>query len=625
MCAVAFLVASGLPSSAARASWHAMGPYGGGAEIIRVVPGVKGSVLAATRTGLLFASDNGGASWNNIPSPAQSAGVLHALEIDPRSGAVWYAGMEGSNAQTSGVYRTADAGRSWTLLSATKGIAVWSLSFSPSNPDVIAAGAESGVYLTRDSGATWKLISPAGDPELRPVVSLAFDPGDSKILYAGTTHLPWRTGDGGATWQSIHTGMIDDSDVFSIQVDPLRPDRVLASACSGAYASLDFAHHWKRLNTPTGAFRTYFTALDPRHPDTVFAGTSDGLLKSANDGVTWRKVSLHAVKSIAFDRFVPGRIFFASTDGGLLLSTDNGDNLRESNVGFTSRAFTSLASSGSALYLSSPSDLFSTDNLALRWQNVGAGPEGKMLVVSAAPDSPRTLYGAGYRGLFESADGGKTWQARRGLAEGIRVKALLPRPHGVVFAGTDQGLFRSESAGAWNRVSAAPVDWVQSAGTRAMAALTASAGLVSEDEGATWRKCANPAPGVLWYGLALDPATPATALAATSLGLYRSADGCRSWTPVTGGLEQATAEAVLFHPTRAEEAFVAQGGKVFRSIDGGQTWQPLDGGDGPGLWPSALLILASAPDRLFALVPGRGVFSTTASAEPAVTQHRSYR
>ncbi len=223
--------------NAAKASWHSMGPYGGGAEVIRTLPDAKNSVLAATRTGLLFLSANGGASWDNVPFPAQSAGVLHALEIDPRAGAVWYAGMEGNIAQTSGVYRTSDSGRSWTQLPGTKGISVWSLSFSSSNPDVMAAGTDSGVWLTRDSGATWKLISPPGDPELRPVVSLAFDPGDNKILYAGTTHLPWRTADGGATWQSIHTGMIDDSDVFSIQVDPHRPERVLASACSGAYAS----------------------------------------------------------------------------------------------------------------------------------------------------------------------------------------------------------------------------------------------------------------------------------------------------------------------------------------------------------------------------------------------------
>lgn len=587
-----------------------MGPYGGGAELVRTVPGVKGSVIAATHTGLLFRSDNGGASWKNMPFPAQSEGVLHALEIDPRHGDIWYAGMEGNNAHTSGVYRTSDGGRSWTLLPATKGIAVWSLAFALSNPDVMALGADSGVYLTHNSGGSWKRISPAEDRELRPVVSLAFDPADTNIIYAGTTHLPWRTSDGGATWQSIHTGMIDDSDVFSIEVDPHQPSRVLASACSGAYASYDAAHHWARLKTPLGAFRTYFTTLDPGHPGTIFAGTSDGLLKSANDGLTWRKVSPHPVKSIAFDPFIANRVFFAATDVGLLLSTDGGESLRESNVGFDHRTFTSIADAGNTLYLSGPEGFYWTDTLGRRWQKIAPGTGGeKMLILSAAPDAPHTLFAAGYRGLFESADGGHTWKPREGLPAGIRVKAILPRPRGVVLAGTDRGLFRGNLSGKWSRVEASPVEWVQSTGAHALAALTLNAALVSQDEGVTWRGCATPASDITWYGMALDPASSTTALAATSRGLFRSIDGCRSWTAVAGGLEAATVGVVLFHPTRAKEAFLAQGGRVFRSTNSGESWEPLSD-RGPELWPSSLLVLASAPDRLFALVRGRGIFST---------------
>jgi len=633
---LAALLASG---GMARAEWRSTGPYGGGAEVVRALPDSKDGVVAATRTGLLFRSTNGGASWSNLAFPAQSAGVLHALEIDPRAGSVWYAGVEG-NPKISGVYKTTDAGATWTLLAGTKGIPIWSLAFSPANPDVMAAGAGEGVYLTRDAGVNWKLISPKGDPELRPVVSLAFDPADDKILYAGTTHLPWRTSDGGATWQSIHTGMLDDSDVFSIAVDPRKPERVLASACSGAYGSKDGAGHWKRLETPAGAFRTYFIAMDPRHTDTVFAGTSDGLLKSLNDGATWRKVSAHAVKSIAFDRFSAGRIFFASTDAGLLVSTDAGDTLRESNIGFTNGTFTSLAGAGNALYVTGLDDVYRTENLALRWQSVGTQSVGvqtaaakgvsavpasrQMLVVSAAPDAPKTLLGAGYHGLFESTDGGRTWQSRKGLPEGVRVRALAPRGHGMVLAATDQGLFRSDSAGTWRRVSATPVERVQNAGPRTAVALSSSVALVSDDEGMMWRDCGVPASGAVWYGLALDSGTGSNALAATSRGLFRSADGCRSWTAVLAGIEQATTEAVLFHPTRAGEAFVAQGGQVFRSFDSGATWQPLEDGDQRAMWPSSLLILASAPDRLFALVPGRGVFSISAAAGNAVTQHTSY-
>lgn len=628
----------------ARADWRPLGPFGGGAEVVRTLPGAKDHLIAATRTGLLFRSNNGGASWSNLPFPAETAGVLHALEVDPRSGTVWYAGVEGNTRQQSGVYKTTDGGVTWTQLESTKGLPIWSLAFSPSNPDVMAAGAAEGIYLTRDAGATWKLISPEGDPELRPVVSLAFDPVSDRTLYAGTTHLPWRTTDGGATWQSIHTGMIDDSDVFSIAVDPHQPQRVLASACSGAYASHDAAGHWKRLETPAGAFRTYFIAMDPRHLDTVFAGTSSGLLKSLNDGATWRKVSDHAVKSIAFDRFSPARIFFASVDAGLLLSTDGGDTLRESNVGFTNGTFTSLAGAGSTLYVTGLEEVYRTENLALRWEPAdsqapatrGAAPRAatapepagrQMLVVSTIASAPKTVLGAGYHGLFESRDAGRTWQPRKGLPDGVRVRALLPAAGGVVLAGTDHGLFRGDASGMWDRVSATAIDSVLASGPRKIAAVGAGAALVSEDEGLTWRQCASPGEGIAWYGFALSPAGQGAenvALAATSLGLYRSQDGCQSWSPVTRGLEQATTEAVLFHPTRPREAYVAQAGKIFRSMDAGASWWPLVEDGDTSLWPSSLLILPSAPDRLFALVPGRGVFSTTAAPPAAVTQNTLY-
>jgi photosystem II stability/assembly factor-like uncharacterized protein len=314
---------------------------------------------------------------------------------------------------------------------------------------------------------------------------------------------------------------------------------------------------------------------------------------------------------MSFDPFVPARIFFASTDGGLLVSSDAGDTLRESNTGFANRPFTSLATSGGALYLSGLLDLYQTNDLAQRWQDVGTGPENRnLLALSAAPDAPRTLWGARYRGLFESPDGGKTWQTRPGLPDGVRVKAVLARARGVVLAGTDQGLLRSDATGAWHRMADGPVDQLRSTGSKQIVALSPAAALVSVDDGISWQNCANPAPVLAWYGLEFDRANPDIALAATSRGLFRSVDTCRSWTAITDGLERATVQAVVFHPTRPA-VFAAQGGRVFRSTDAGLSWLPLDNSDRPDLWPSSLLAIASAPQKLFALVPGRGLFSTT--------------
>jgi hypothetical protein len=79
---------------------------------------------------------------------------------------------------------------------------------------------------------------------------------------------------------------------------------------------------------------------------------------------------------------------------------------------------------------------------------------------------------------------------------------------------------------------------------------------------------------------------------------------------VREGLPAATASIVLFHPKRPREAYVAQGGKVFRSTDGGQRWLSLEDDANGNSGPSSLFVLPEVPDRLFALFPRRGVFST---------------
>lgn len=239
--------------------------------------------------------------------------------------------------------------------------------------------------------------------------------------------------------------------------------------------------------------------------------------------------------------------------------------------------------------------------------------------MSVAPDQAGTLYAAGYHGLLKSKDYGKTWTEKASPPASGRFTALLALPHDTLLAGTDHGLFRSSGGSAWESTAtgAEGISSLELSGDHTVAALSVQGAFASADGGATWKRCGEPSPSTVWYGLAFDSAallsqgkTP-TALAATSAGLFRSTDDCGSWARAGEGFPADTVGVVLFHPTRAGEAFAAQDGRVFRSTDGGRNWLPLNDDNEGGVWPSALLVLPEAPDRVFALFPRRGVLSKT--------------
>ena len=109
------------------------------------------------------------------------------------------------------------------------------------------------------------------------------------MIYAGTWHLPWKTTDGGKNWHNIKKGVIDDSDVFSIIIDPEQPKIVFASACSGIYKSENAAELFKKIQgIPSTARRTRVLKQDPANRDVVYAGTTEGLYKTVDGGKSFR-------------------------------------------------------------------------------------------------------------------------------------------------------------------------------------------------------------------------------------------------------------------------------------------------------------------------------------------------
>jgi hypothetical protein len=75
---------------------------------------------------------------------------------------------------------------------------------------------------------------------------------------------------------------------------------------------------------------------------------------------------------------------------------------------------------------------------------------------------------------------------------------------------------------------------------------------------------------------------------------------------------------VVFHPQHAGEALAAQYGLIFRTTDGGRSWRPLGDEGRNGAYPSALLILPGAPQRLFGLFARRGILSTSIDPDQGI-------
>src|SRR5271165_3709782 len=411
--------------TALASDWQLIGPDGGNVRCMAYDPSDPNRILLGTSSSQLFVSHDGGNSW--APFAHLVAGydlVIDHIVFDPSNPQTIYAAGWGLyKDDEGGVFRSDDGGATWRELAGVHGKSIRALAMAPSDHNTLAIGALDGVFRSSDGGATWARITPE-NPEvlenhasMKNFVSVALDPQNPDIVYAGTRHLPWKTSDGGKTWHNLKDGILDDSDVFSIIVDPKTPSRVYASACSGIYKSDNGAELFHRVQgLPHSAIRTRVLKQDPQHPAVVYAGTTGGLWKTLDGGTRWSLVSSPdvIVNDVLIDPRNSNHVLVATDLRGVLVSNDGFAHYTSSNRGFTHRA-------------------------------VGA-------VIADRKDPNRLYVGVmndkEMGGFFISDDAGRNWrQSNRGLAE-RDILSVQQAENGVVFAGTNHGIFSLASLNA---------------------------------------------------------------------------------------------------------------------------------------------------------------------------------
>lgn len=298
------------PSLYAAMRYRLVGPFRGGRAItVAGIPGDPKTLYFGAVGGGVWKSSNGGRTWDPI-FDSQHVASIGAVALAPSDPNIVYVGSGEADMRSDiqagdGMYRSGDAGKTWTHigLTDTRQIAKVVVDLHDANVVYVAAlghqygpNDERGVFKTTDGGRTWnKVLFEDGNTG---AIDLSMDPRDSRVLFASlwqTRRPPWnvyppsngpgsglyKTTDGGAHWtHAVGHGFPAKVGHVGIAISPADSSRVYAQvdtdneATGGVYRSDDAGVTWVKADPEMRIWKRgwYFGQIvaDPKNRDRVY-------------------------------------------------------------------------------------------------------------------------------------------------------------------------------------------------------------------------------------------------------------------------------------------------------------------------------------------------------------------
>jgi photosystem II stability/assembly factor-like uncharacterized protein len=306
--------------------WRMIGPTRGGRTRAACgVPSQPNVFYMGAVNGGVWKSDDFGRTWTPIfdAQPTQSIGAIAVAPSDPN--VIYVASGEGlarpDLALGDGVYKSTDAGKTWTHLGLRNTQGIPALAVDPRDSNRVFAAAlghpyganeERGVYLSTDGGQNWqKVLSKdanvgGSDVEIDPanpdtvyasLWEVRLGPWEDGNQYSGTGGGLFKSTDGGKTWRPLTNGLPKGIIQVDVAIAASQPSRLYASVATnepsvGIYRSEDSGENWSRITTdPRPAGRIGggdlpVPRVDPKHPDIVYIA-STVTMRSTDGGKTW--------------------------------------------------------------------------------------------------------------------------------------------------------------------------------------------------------------------------------------------------------------------------------------------------------------------------------------------------
>jgi len=288
-------------------------------------PGQWQKHYVAMASGNLWKTENNGITWSPV-FEHEGAYALGVVELDPRNPNTVWVGTGENNSQRSvgygdGVYRSLDGGKSWKNMGLKNSGHISMIRVHPDNSDIVwvAAqgplwnpGGDRGLYKTTDAGQSWTRI--LNIDENTGVNEFVIDPADPDIIVASSyqrrRHV-WtlinggpgsgihKTTDGGKTWREISQGVPGgDLGRIGLAMAPSSPNLLYAiieadDEGKGVYRSTDFGESWEKRSDHMTTSPQYYNELvvDPNDADVVYS-LDTFTNRSEDGGKTWNRLSI---------------------------------------------------------------------------------------------------------------------------------------------------------------------------------------------------------------------------------------------------------------------------------------------------------------------------------------------